>query len=91
MRPVDVHHDVQRGDEAAGQPIARSAFASASDFPADGAIRRLGQVTDGSDLQDLQFIDRGDPGGCNTLTEVAHSHIVITKERPPGSGATSAR
>jgi hypothetical protein len=83
MRPVDVHHDVQCGDEAAGQRIARSAFSSATDFQADGAIRWLDQVTDGSDLQDLQFIERGDPAGCNTLTEVAHSHIVITKERPP--------
>jgi hypothetical protein len=57
-------------------PAQRSAAPPTSQ--ADGAIRWLDQVTEGSDLQDLQFVERGDPAGWNTLTEVAHSHIVIT-------------
>ena len=79
MRPVDVHHEVQCGDEAAGQRIAAQRSAAPPISRADGAIRWLDQVTDGSDLQDLQFIERGDPAGWNTLTEVLHSDVVITR------------
>jgi hypothetical protein len=48
-------------------------------------------VTDGSDLQDLQFIERGDPVGWNTPTEVLHSHIVITKQGAPDQARRPAQ
>jgi hypothetical protein len=38
-------------------------------------------MADSSDIHGLQVIKR-DLAGWNTLTEVLHSHIVISRERP---------